>query len=125
MNPDANNETPGPSFDFTAAEQQFDDVEMPTLDRELGPAERQIARQINQSIEVLETGLRSTLEHVEALSEIDFEAVMLNPDLAESACDFSNVVAAMAVGLAPYALGAIAARHEFGAIPDDDLPESA
>lgn len=123
MNPNADNESRGESFDFGAAEHQFEDVELPTL--ELGPAERQIARKIEHDFEVLEMGLRHTLSQIEALREIDFEDVMRRPDLVESACAFSEVAGELVHGLAPIAVAAIAARAEFNLDSTDDLSEAA
>ena len=123
MNEDTNNER----FDFDAAEQQFEDVEIPTLaPDDIGPAERHIARQIEESFESLEHGLRHALDQVEALREISFEEVMRRPDLIESACAFSNVAPQLVMGLTPIVLATLAARQEF-TLDDaaDDLPEAA
>lgn len=111
-------------FDFDAAENQFDDVELPTLD--LGPAERHIARQLEQGFEVMGAGLRHTLGQVEhILGNADFEEIMRDPEKAEHACEFMRLLTDLPQGIAVMSLALHSASHGFLLDGDGDLPEAS
>lgn len=70
----------------------------------LGPAEKQIAKQLRAAFEGSVKPLREMTERVEKLAEVDWEAALLDPKKKDSAVAFTDVVGSFPRRLADLSL---------------------
>lgn len=79
---------------------------------QLGPAERAIARQLDDGFADVRRGLEACLSAVEDLDAVDWSEVMQGRD-GEDACEFVGVLSHLPQSLAPIGLALMAARGRF------------